>query len=180
MVCCVLNGGCAEAGAGVNIAPPVGTVDAVGAGRVRELSTSSVVATGARHAHVVRQRAWWPPNPPLHCVMGLTEAQEVGEAIDAESTELEIVGAAFTRFDAGLEGQVVTVTHLDWKIVVQNAGGIRLALDILIRGRLIHAYVLSVVGCIYSAILECHFCIRFWLLDLLAAVWQPLLAADRR
>ncbi len=45
--------------------------------------------------------------------MGLSDAQEVTrEAIDAESTGLGAVGAV-TRLDAELEGQVVTVTHLD-------------------------------------------------------------------
>ncbi len=112
MVCCVLNGGF-EAGTGVNIAAPLDTDGAVGVGPVRELSTSRVVATGARHANVVKQRARWPPNPPLHCVMGLTDAQEVGVAMDAESTGLDTVGAAFTRLDVELIGQVVTVTHLD-------------------------------------------------------------------
>ena len=89
------------------------TEDTAGVRRVLETSTSRVVATDAGHADVVRQRAWWPPNPPLHCVMGLTDAQEVGVALDAESTGLDTVGAAFTRLDVELIGQVVTVTHLD-------------------------------------------------------------------
>ncbi len=70
---------------------------------------------GVRHINVGVQIGWWPPNPPLHCVIGTGHRQVnvAGYTIGSIPTVLNAVGVLSTRFCAELEVQVVTVIHLD-------------------------------------------------------------------